>query len=175
MIEYGFEFEEWKPIIGFEGLYEVSNYGRIRSLGNRTHKGIHFIAKKKKKKGYMKVSVYKCNKRSTLRVHDEVAKAFIPNRWKLSFVNHRDEDKTNNCVWNLEWCTHQYNQDYGTRKQRISKTLSKPIRCVETGVIYPSASELKKLYGYNESLISAVCNGKRKHKTAYGYHWEFVD
>lgn len=71
----------------------------------------------------MRVSIYKGNKRSTIRVHDEVAKAFIPNIWKLPFVNHRDENKANNCIWNLEWCTHQYNQDYGTRNQRISKTM----------------------------------------------------
>lgn len=119
--------EIWKPILNFEGLYEVSNLGRIRSLGNYTHKGTHIKKPTKTEKGYLKIQLYKDGKRFSFRVHRIVAEAFISNPNNLPEVNHKDENKLNNSVANLEWCDHVYNQRYGTRNQRISKTMKSRI------------------------------------------------
>ena len=115
--------EEWRPIEGYEGLYEVSNTGRVRSVDrydsrNCFRKG-KVLSIFKDRYGYLSV-VLSCNGKSkTINVHRIVAQAFIPNFDNLPMVNHRDEDKTNNNVENLEWCTAKYNNTYGTRQDRV--------------------------------------------------------
>ena len=114
--------EEWKSIPGYEGLYEVSNLGRVRSLDrydgrNHFRKG-KVLSLVKNTDGYLKV-LLKCNtKCKTITVHRLVAQAFIPNPDNLPIINHKDEDKTNNRVENLEWCDNYYNLMYGTGNDR---------------------------------------------------------
>ena len=110
--------EIWKDIEGYENLYQVSNLGRVKSL-NYNHTGKEKIMKAKKDKGYLRVQLYKDGKPKFYSVHRLVATSFLPNPNNLSQVNHIDEDKSNNIVDNLEWCSAKYNSNYGTRIQRI--------------------------------------------------------
>lgn len=122
--------EEWRPIEGYEGLYEVSNTGQVRSLdmyvksryGNyRLHKG-KVLSPAKDTNGYLKVNLCYDGKDKIIRVHRLVAQAFIPNPDNLLEVNHKDEVKSNNCVENLEWCDRKYNINYGSRKDKVRDT-----------------------------------------------------
>lgn len=130
-------FEEWKPVEEFEGLYEVSNFGRVRSLNHkRANRYSYYIQKGRilksglnKKTGYWTVVLSKNGKYFTKRVHQLVAKAFIPNPNNYPCVNHKDENKNNNKFDNLEWCTYKYNNNFGSRNKRISISLSKKCNC----------------------------------------------
>ena len=121
--------EEWRPIVGYEGLYEVSSYGRVRSLdmyvkaryGNyRLHKGK--VLSPGEKNGYLFVNLSCNGKHNTITVHRLVAQVFLPNPDNLPEVNHKDEDKTNNNADNLEWCDRKYNINYGSRKDKVKDT-----------------------------------------------------
>ena len=118
--------EIWIPVVGYEGLYEVSSYGRVRSLDrydsrNHFRKGklMNFIYEGE----YLKVDFSKNGINKRYVVHRLVAKAFIPNPDNLPQINHKDEDKTNNRVDNLEWCDAKYNINYGTRQERFRNTM----------------------------------------------------
>ena len=123
-------FELWKDIKGFEGLYQVSTLGRVRSLDKYIDakiKNVDKVLKRGKilkpyygKDGYLRVHLCKNGKRTRFLVHRLVAEAFISNPDNLPCVNHKDEDKTNNYPCNLEWCTYKYNTNYGTRNKRAS-------------------------------------------------------
>lgn len=116
--------EEWRDIPGCEGVYMVSNYGRVKRLPlgpyRQTHNNIRHLAKKN---GYLSVNLSLNNKVKWVLVHRLVALAFIPNPYHLPCVNHKDEDGTNNRVENLEWCSYKYNANYGTAidRQRESR------------------------------------------------------
>ena len=109
--------EIWKDIIGFEGIYEISNLGRIRRI-----KTGRILSTRRSDGWYITVTLYKDKKRYGKSLHRLVSEAFIPNPDILPEVNHRDEDKTNNRVDNLEWCDRSYNNNYGTIKDRIRDT-----------------------------------------------------
>lgn len=113
--------EEWKPIIGYEGLYVVSNAGQIRNSKGEIKKS---QVKKDKHTNYREISLWKNGTHKRFLVHRLVAIAFIPNPQNLPIINHKDQDGTNNFVDNLEWCDHSYNNTYNKppRKPKISKT-----------------------------------------------------
>lgn len=157
--------EIFKDIEGYEGLYQVSNFGRVKSLGNdKTRKEKILKPAKNIKYGYLYIVLCKQGKRKQHLVHRLVASAFLPNPNNLPEINHRDECKTNNNCSNLEWCDRQYNIDYSNSKQ---------VLCVETGKIYPSAHEAKRQLGFNNTHISSACRGRLK--TYKGFHWQYAN
>ena len=113
--------EIWKDVVGFEGLYQISSLGNIRSLNYSRTKTVKNI-KPTLTHGYLRVVLRKDKKSFTRAVHRLVAEAFIDNFDNLPEVNHKDECKTNNCLDNLEWCTRKYNLSYGTTKERRRAT-----------------------------------------------------
>ena len=132
--------EIWKDIVGYEGLYQVSNCGRVKSLSrymNNKNGGKSLLKERilksaYTKKGYLRVGLCKYSKTKPFSVHRLVAQAFIPNPNNLPQVNHKDENKENNFVYinedgtadleksNLEWCTNEYNSNYGTKNERLA-------------------------------------------------------
>ncbi len=106
--------EEWKPVVGYEGLYEVSNLGRIRN--SKRGKLIDIFDNN----GYQRCELWKNNHRRRYMVHRVVAMTWIPNDdLSQDQVNHKNEIKTDNRVENLEWCTASYNNHYGNRIQKV--------------------------------------------------------
>ena len=100
-----------------------------------------------------------------------------PNRHhpdNLPEVNHIDEDKDNNRIDNLEWCDHKANCHHGTRIARCAAGNSKPVVCIETGLIYPSGKYADMMFGNRQGRIAKVLSLKSRSKTAYGYHWEYL-
>lgn len=166
--------EEWRDIKGYEGLYQVSNYGRVKSL-NYNHTGEERILKPGKvgKTVYYKVILCKDGKTYNKWVHRLVAQAFIPNPDNLPEVNHKDENGLNNRVDNLEWCTRTYNNNYGTRIQRVSKPVYQYTLDGKLAKIWPSVMEIVRQLGYSQGTISMCCRGKRP--TAYGYVWKYIE
>lgn len=127
-------------------------------------------------KGYYRLTLSKNNKKYNRQVHRLVAEAFIPNPYNLPCVNHKDENPLNNCVDNLEWCTSEYNINYGTARKRMSKTKSIPIEqyTIDGKFVrnWKSAKEAQQHYGKsNKGNISSCCAGIRK--TAYGFVWKY--
>lgn len=163
--------EVFIDIKGYEGLYQVSNYGRVRSL-NYNHTGETRVLKPRKDtKGYLLVHLCKNGKQKNCKIHRLVATAFIPNPDELPCVNHIDECKTNNIVTNLEWCTVKYNTNYGTAIERRSKRVYQYTKDGSFVRSYPSQMEAERQTGYDDGYISNCCNGKRK--SAYGYRWSY--
>lgn len=162
------------------GFYQVSNLGKVKSLPREItqyngHSLITYYSKEKILKpilsnNYYNVGLCKNGKVKTMRIHRLVAETFIPNPDSLPEINHKDENKLNNNVQNLEWCTRQYNNTYNNHNMKINAKKRKSVKCIETNVIYNSITEAEKQTGYTH--ISDVCLGTRK--TAGGYHWKFV-
>lgn len=168
--------EIWKDIKGYEGLYQVSNLGNIKSL-NYNRKGISKILKQGLEKGgYLRISLSKNKKSKTKAVHRLVAEAFIPNPDNLPQVNHKNEDKTDNNVNNLEWCNVSYNINYGTRTERCGKSSNKVVLQFdsENNLIkkWKSTMEASR-NGFSSGHISDCCNGKSK--THKGFIWRYED
>lgn len=132
------------------------------------------------KTGYLRIITKIKGKSVSLLIHRLVALAFIDNPYNLPCVNHKDENKCNNCVDNLEWCTHKYNANYGKRREKIGISLqnradrSKPVYRVFGGesILYPSAKQAERELGINNSNIIGCCLGKRR--TAGGYVWRYA-
>lgn len=124
--------------------------------------------------GYKYVNLCKNNKIKTFRIHRLVAEMFIKNPNGLTQINHKDENKLNNRVDNLEWCTPKYNVNYGIRNNKAMLSRGIPVKCIETSLIYPSAREASRQTGIYQSSISRCCNNVYGFKTAGGYHWEYV-
>lgn len=169
--------EIWKPIKGYEDYY-ISNYGNVVSKKRKA-----IIRKTFIRNGYVAVVLFKDNVKKTFSVHRLVAIAFLPNPNNLQQVNHKDEDKTNNFVGNLEWCDIKYNVTYGTTKKRMVSTRNnKKSLNSEKQVIqysksgdyiteYKSISEAARFNNLSLGSLSEACNGKRK--TLNGYIWKF--
>ena len=164
--------EVWKDINGYKELYQVSNWGRVKSLKFGKERilkpGING-------KGYFQVQLWKNNNSKNYVVHRLVAQAFIPNPDNLPCINHRDECKTNNNVENLEWCSYQYNINYGTCIQRKTEKQSKTVYQYsmdgEFVKEWKSLMEIERSMEFSAGSISQCCNGKLN--TAYGYVWRY--
>ena len=182
--------EEWRTVPDFPN-YEVSNFGNVRSKdrivsrkGNPANlKG--FPLKTKVSRGYERVTLYSGNRElhKQIFVHRLVALAFIPNPNNYPCINHIDENKLNNHVSNLEWCTHKYNSNYGTAIERrvkhqdwesIARKHSTPVRQIDKNGkvvnIWPSMMECERKTGFHSDGISRCCSGYLK--TYRGYIWE---
>ncbi len=167
--------EIWKDIIGYEGLYQVSNLGNIKSF---------YKAKKSIKKptlsnkGYLRVGLSKNKKSKTFKIHRLVAKTFLSNPNNYLEVNHKDGNKLNNCVDNLEWCSRSYNINHAWRN-KLTKGRSKKLLQYDlnNNLIreFISAREASRTLHINVGDISSCCNHSHKHKTAGGYIWRYAD
>ena len=173
--------EQWKPVEGFEGLYAVSNLGRVKSLGNDKSRK-EKILKPHKVNGYLRVTLCKDWKRKFFLVHRLVAEAFLPNPEGLEQVNHIDENKTNNVVSNLEFCDCKYNNNYGTRNKRVASALSKSVEASK----YPDFREICLTFvstreagrnGYKFQAVSTCCRGcYSTHRGNFykGLYWRYA-
>lgn len=184
--------EIWKDIAGFEGVYQVSNKGNVRSLDRyvqcadsvRHYKG-RLMKQDKKKNGYLQVNLKRQAVNKQFLIHRLVAVAFLPNPDGLATVNHKDENKENNSVDNLEWCSQSYNNHFGKGyRTRCVNAKNGAIRSQAKAVLqysidgvfiaeYFSAMEAGRANGVRQGGISECCNGKQK--TAYGYIWRYKE
>ena len=177
--------EVWKDIKGYEGLYQVSNLGRVKSLERIVIRknGLKQTIRKRILKpqidqgNYLRVGLNSNGKRKYFFVHRLVCEAFHENSENKPCVNHIDENKANNTASNLEWCTVKENCNHGTRNERRAKAQSKPVGqySFEGKLIkvWQSTNEVERLLGFEHSAISAVARGERK--TAYGYVWKYIE
>lgn len=164
--------EEWRDIKGYEGLYQVSTMGRVKSI----RYGKERILKPNEDGwGYFRVRLFKNGQRKAYKVHRLVAEAFLDNPDNLPQVNHKNEDKSDNRVENLEFCDCRYNINYGTGIQRRAKKQSKTVYqySLDGQLIkeYPSVHEVERQLGYAQTYISKCCLDKCKQ--AYGYKWSY--
>ena len=179
--------EIWKDIPGYEGLYKASNMGHIKSLRyNKIMKGTPTYD------GYLRIILQKNNIKKHVSIHSIVASLFLedtiynPNGTLITgrkCINHKDENKENNSAETLEYCDDKYNANYGTRNERMAKSLSKALKgkprpeqckkiiCVETKKIYNSISDANK--EFNTNNIGRACRGDLK--SCKGYHWIFLE
>ena len=191
--------EEWKDIPGYEGEYQVSNMGRIKSLHDRYGNYRERLLKPIKNKGnYLRVNLFKNGKQKTCLIHRLVAMAFIPRIEGKDFVDHIDGDPGNNVYTNLRWCTIAENNNFDLHKKHQSEAQkgeksylygktgvlhhsSKKVLCVELNKVFESTMEAERELGINNSNISMCCNGKRyksagKHPvTGERLHWKYID
>lgn len=178
--------EIWKDIEGYEGLYQVSNKGRVKSLNYKRTGKEGILSSSPTSSGYLIVNLCKNKKQKPFYIHRLVAKAFLPNPNNLPQVNHKDENKENNTVYNLEWCTAKYNNNYGTHNERSSISrkgkkhkkpkLKKQILCIETGEIFDTSQDVINTMFNGKGLpnyIRANICGQRK--SAYGYHFVYIE
>lgn len=178
--------EIWKDVAGYEGLYQVSNMGKVRSLTrkvkiqdtnkNRVFRGSIKAGCYELKNGYHVVSLYKNGKSKRFFTHRLVAAAFLENPLNLPQVNHKDENKKNNSVDNLEWCDAKYNTNYGyciekrVAPQRVKVSqFSMDGKYIKT---YESMACIERVLGFNHSAICMCC--KEQMQSAYGYRWKYA-
>lgn len=159
--------EIWKDVVGYKGLYKVSNLGEIKSLNYRGSGKPAILNQTKSKSGYMHVPLCKDGKPKCCRVHRLVAEAFVPNPSHLPEVNHIDENKANNRADNLEWCDRLYNSQY-------SNNVAVEQLDMDGNVVrrWESMREAER-HGYHSSTISYCCQGKRM--THKGFRWRYAD
>lgn len=172
------EREIWKDIEGYEGLYQVSNMGRVRSLDRIDARGHRWkgrmLSSKLRKDGYREVILCRDGKRKYMFVHRLVAGAFLPNPDNFPQVNHKDENKANNAVSNLEWCSALYNINYGARTKRAAKANERPIYVISGSghrYFFRSSKKAAELLGIDRRNVSACLHGKQKHCHSFSFEW----
>jgi len=178
--------EIWKDIKGYEGRYQVSNMGRVKSLERVTIRkdGSKLPVKERilkpctKPNGYLQVVLCASSgKRETPKIHRLVCEAFHENPKNKPCVNHIDENKANNVASNLEWCTYEENLNHGTHNARSAKARSKPVGQYtlegELVKVWQSTMEVERELGFLNGNISAAARGE--YKAAYGYVWKYID
>ena len=179
--------EIWKPASRYEGFYEVSTFGRVRSVAKDVWCGKGYRHRKGKilkpyiTYGYPRVHLSKDGIKHNVMVHRLVAETFIPNPLNHPCINHKDENPMNPHVDNLEWCTYEYNSNYGTHRERMSKMfLNYPkyslpvVRFTKDGVYvdeFCSISEAHRVTGINN--IERCCKGLSRYSTAGGFKWKY--
>lgn len=174
--------ETWKEVVGYEGLYQVSDKGRVKSHTRmvkypdgtkRLVYGRLINPSIDKQTGYYKVGLSKKGKSITHSIHRLVAEAFIPNPDNLPYINHKSEARTENFVENLEWCTPAYNNNYGSRRAIVNRQCAVRQRDMNGNIIaeYPSMTEASKATGIHKSTIHAACDGRYGNKI---YKWERI-
>lgn len=167
--------ELWKDIEGYEGLYQISNHGRVKSLNYNHTCCEQILVPVKHHTNYLTISLYKNGVKQLKLIHRLVANAFIENPNNYSCVNHKDENKLNNDVENLEWCTHKYNSNYGTRNKRISEKGRIMVnQYTLDGVLiktWNSLTEISKTLHIPIGNICECCKGV--YKTTHGYIWKY--
>ena len=154
--------EQWKNIVDYPD-YEISNLGRVRSL--KFGKEV-ILSPGMRNDGYLLVNLWKNGEKKGFLVHRLVAQAFIPNPFNYPCINHKDHNRQNNNVENLEWCTAQYNVEYSRAKQVGQYDLNGNL--IRT---WKSAAEIERSLGYSDSSISKCCRGLLP--SAYGYKWRY--
>ena len=168
--------EEWREVYGFDILIEVSNRGNVRTKHypgrgyRREYRDLHPLDNGH---GYLRIVLPYRGKERTVYIHQLVAEYFLPNPWGYSEINHKDENKTNNSADNLEWCTHKYNANYGTAKERSSAKQRRRIRCINNNIVYGSLEEAAQAVGVGKTAISNCLNGRTK--SCAGYKWSYAD
>lgn len=173
--------EIWKDIVGYEGLYQVSNRGNIKSFNSsKLFHGLneHMLKPSILSNDYAYVTLYRSpDDRKKYTVHRLVAEAFIPNPYNLPAINHKDENKQNNNVENLEWCSLSYNNAFGTARVRSAITKGKPVQQFTLDGIciaeYKTSGIASKLLGISRNSIISCCT--RKNKSAHGFIWRYVE
>ena len=175
--------EIWKDVKGYEGRYQVSNFGNVRSLNHFVKNGhgrriVYGRILKPYKSSHGYLSVYLGKNMRHCSVHRLVAMAFIPNPNNLPEVNHKDENKANNVYTNLEWCNHSYNALYGTCQERLRTYKNVPVYMIDkkTNNILKRFNSMKiamEMTGVNKATISMVCRGICK--TGGGYIWKYAE
>lgn len=175
--------EVWKDVLGYEGLYKVSDRGNVYSVVRKDARGNKIGGRMLKPSpntgGYLHLQLCKNGIREDKLIHRLVLEAFVENPNNLPDVNHRDEVKTNNELSNLEWCDARYNNNYGTRIERFTQTLSKKVRAVnvETGeVLTFSSTSGAGRKGYHQGSVSQACRGVYNiggGNLYRGYRWSY--
>ena len=154
-----------KDIKGYEGLYAVTSCGKIWSYKNEK-----FLKPGVYKKGYLYVNLWKDGGFKTKQIHRLVAEAYIPNPDNLPQVNHKDENKANNCLQNLEWCDCKYNNNYGTRNERHKKSI------LQFDLNGNFVKEWSCATDVGREAQTNICKClKGKYKQAYGYIWKYKE
>ena len=164
--------EIFKDIKNYEGLYQVSNLGRVYSIRNNK-----ILKPKLNICGYLSVNLKYKGSHVTKSIHRLVAQTFIENPYNFPQVNHKDEDKTNNCVDNLEWCSAKYNINYGTCRERAAQHFRKPVLMFDLNnnfiKEFNSAAEAGSYVNGNSSNIIGCCLMYEHYNSAYGYKWKY--
>lgn len=163
-----------KDIKGYEGLYAVTSCGKVWS-----HRSNRFLIPQYTSRTlnlqYFCVRLYKEGNFKIFPIHRLVAMTYLPNPNNLPVVNHKDEDKFNNCINNLEWCTYLYNNTYGAAFKRRAKKNSKSLYCEELDKTYESLKAAAVDLNISVSHLCEVIKGTRKSVGGYQYHWRYID
>ena len=180
--------EIWKRIKGFENLYKISTYGKIESLGNG--KSTNSETKKERilktnysSTGYEKIKLFKDGKRYYFSVHRLVAQTFLDNSLNKREVNHKDGNKANNNVSNLEWVTSSENQLHafknGLQKSKMGKDHAQSKSVLQLDLNgnlirkFESIKQIQRELGFNSFGIIKCCKKEKKYNTAYKFKWEY--